>query len=86
MTTREQTEILFKEYLDKHWTQDAAIVALVFKALSHAALDLNRINRIGAALADVETCDLSYALAWLVRRKVLRAYTKKGVRLYEVNY
>ena len=68
------------------WDPEVAVVALVFKAMWHAALTQERIERIGAAMAAYDKVDLSAALTKLLKAKVLRSYRQRGKRRYEVNY
>lgn len=85
---QEQTDKLFDNHLKINWTQDKALVRLVFHSQWYAALTVERINRIAGALADLPgDADLQRALTQLVKAKVLRSYSNwRGERLYEVNY
>lgn len=67
-------------------TSHNAIIAAVFRAKWHQAISVERIERIGRALFELEEVDLQAALSKLVRTKVLRSYRYRGRRVYEVNF
>lgn len=69
------------------WTPSRAMVAQVFKAMWHASLPAEQINKIAIAFGSMqEGQDLTDTLTELTRAKVLRSITKRGVRRYEVNF
>lgn len=69
------------------WSQERQILAMVFRAQWSAALTVEKINRIGGALAGLQNDpDLQEMLTKFARAKILRSYVKQGRKLYEVNY
>lgn len=72
---------------EQGWTNDKALVALVFKSMWHASMPIERINQIGAAMIGLrEPSDLTEACEALVKERILRIVRQRGERRYEVNY
>jgi len=69
-----------------NWSPSTALAARVFRVMYYAMIDIDQINRIGAALNNVETVDLTEAVKALHQAKVLRSLGRDGRRYYEVNY
>lgn len=71
-----------------------AAIRLVFFGLHHAAMNAEQITAVGCAMVNalpVQQTDhpverYTAALDALVKMKVLRRFTRRGERLYEVNY
>lgn len=81
-----KTYELFAEELNREWTPETVMIAAVFKSQWISTLPVDQIERIAAAIHNYEKVDLADALTKLVRRKVLRSRSIRGVRHYEVNY
>lgn len=81
-----KTHELLDTYRDHEWSQEKAILAMVFKACWSQSLTVKRVNITACALACLENCDLQDALTAACRAKVLRSRMSSGRRLYEVNY
>ncbi len=80
------TRVLLDTYRDKEWSQDRAILAIVWKACWSSAMDVDQINRIANAMCNMESYNAQSTLTAACRAKVLRSYTKHGRKLYEVNF
>lgn len=88
MHGEQQVRDIFNSYFDgdKNWTNNRALIRNTFVAMWYAALPVDRVNRIAAAISNYESCDLQVALDELVKAKVLRRFKKHGETLYEVNF
>lgn len=85
--TLDPMEIRTRELFNTvEWTSNRQLVANVFVALWASSFTREQLEKIGAAMHNLRPVDLSETLTELVRLKVLRSRTHRGVRLYEVNY
>jgi hypothetical protein len=84
---------MLDQFMEKGWTPDTAVIAMVWRACWSSALPVDSIVRIGCALAHYAPQaeermkpDLHKALSAMVRAKVLRTRRDRGRTLYEVNF
>lgn len=88
-TEQAKTRALFDAILndDSKWTPKSQMIANVFKAFYTRSFTVDQISLVARVVDGMrEDCDLTSELDKLVKAKVLRRRTHRGVRLYEVNY
>lgn len=85
-STELKARTILDGFRDAEWSPSRATLAIVFKAMWSASLPVDRINRIGAALCALESCDLQATLTAAVKAKALRSRMISGVCHYEVNF